>query len=174
MDEQQTPASVVEREPVSNPYKLAEASKAFLTEAARYFETRPTGGEDAAHWSNVFNAKNCREAATLIERLSAEREEAVSLLRDIVETPRAEYSAETAADSIRAFLAALTQGESRQTGWRDADTLATLLDNVVIAQSLSRELREQAHDAARSYLYNRRQARAALPAAPTPADGGGE
>ena len=72
--EQQTPASVVEREPVSNPYKLVGASKAFLTEAARYFEARPTGGEDAAHWSNVFNAKNCREAADMIERLSAERE----------------------------------------------------------------------------------------------------
>ena len=78
--EQQTPASVVEREPVSNPYKLVGASKAFLTEAARYFEARPTGGEDAAHWSNVFNAKNCREAATMIERLSAEREGLLTLL----------------------------------------------------------------------------------------------
>lgn len=39
----------------------------------------------------------------------------------------------------------------------EADTLATLLDNVVMAESLSRELREQAHDRARSYLYDRRQ-----------------
>ena len=39
----------------------------------------------------------------------------------------------------------------------EADTLAALLDNVVIAQSLSRELREQAHDQARKYLYDRRQ-----------------
>lgn len=44
----------------------------------------------------------------------------------------------------------------------DADTLAVLLDNVVIAQSLSRELRERSHEEARSYLYNRRQALAAL------------
>jgi hypothetical protein len=61
-------------EHVSNPYKLAAASTAFLTEAARYFETRPTGGEDAAHWSNVYNAKNCREAAALIQSLSHDRE----------------------------------------------------------------------------------------------------
>lgn len=74
--EQQTPASVVERQPVSNPYRLAEGVVAFLAEAARYFEKRPTGGEDAAHWSNIYNAKNCRTAAALIERLSAERDEA--------------------------------------------------------------------------------------------------
>lgn len=57
-------------------------------------------------------------------------------------------------DIQAAILTALQSG-------RDADTLATLLDNVVIAQSLSRDLREQAHEAARSYLYNRRQIAAA-------------
>lgn len=46
-------------------------------------------------------------------------------------------------------------------GANEADVLATLLDNVVIAQGLSRDLRERAHDAARSYLYDRRQALAA-------------
>ena len=43
-----------------------EAARAFLIEAARYFERRPTGGEDSAHWSNVYNAKNCREIAEMI------------------------------------------------------------------------------------------------------------
>lgn len=42
-------------------------SAAFLREAANYFERRPTGGEDRAHWANVFNAQNCREAAAFIE-----------------------------------------------------------------------------------------------------------
>lgn len=40
----------------------------FLREAANHFERRPTGGEDMAHWSNVYNAKNCREIADLLER----------------------------------------------------------------------------------------------------------
>jgi hypothetical protein len=60
-------------EPLSNPQRFAKEI-VWLREAARYFETRPTGGEDAAHWSNVFNAKNCREAADTIERLAAEIE----------------------------------------------------------------------------------------------------
>lgn len=38
----------------------------FLEEAARYFEHRPTQGEDAAHWSNVSNAETCRKIAALI------------------------------------------------------------------------------------------------------------
>lgn len=40
---------------------------AFLRDAARYFENRSAGGEDMAHWSNVYNAKNCREIADRIE-----------------------------------------------------------------------------------------------------------
>lgn len=43
-----------------------EATK-FLREAAAFFERRPTGGEDSAHWSNWSNAKNCLEVADLIE-----------------------------------------------------------------------------------------------------------
>ena len=40
----------------------------FLEEAARYFETRPTKGEDRTHWANVYNAENCRKiAATLVK-----------------------------------------------------------------------------------------------------------
>lgn len=38
----------------------------FLEESARYFERRPTAGEDAAHWSNVQNARNCRQIADMI------------------------------------------------------------------------------------------------------------
>lgn len=40
---------------------------AFLTEAAKYFERRPTRGEDSAVWSNVYNADNCRKIARLIQ-----------------------------------------------------------------------------------------------------------
>lgn len=39
----------------------------FLREAAEYFENRPTNGEDKAHWSNVYNAKNCRDIAAMLE-----------------------------------------------------------------------------------------------------------
>ena len=35
----------------------------FLEEAARYFENRPTHGEDRAYWANVYNAENCRRIA---------------------------------------------------------------------------------------------------------------
>ena len=71
-------AGLCERQLVTITHKLPEV--AFLTEAARYFETRPTGGEDAAHWSNVFNAKNCREAADTLERQAAEIERLRNLL----------------------------------------------------------------------------------------------
>lgn len=45
----------------------------FLEEAARYFEKRPTGGEDAAHWANVLNAQNCREIAGMLADLATAR-----------------------------------------------------------------------------------------------------
>lgn len=35
----------------------------WLDEAARYFEKRPTGGEDMAFWANVSNAERCRSIA---------------------------------------------------------------------------------------------------------------
>jgi hypothetical protein len=63
-------AGLCERQLVTITHKLPEV--AFLAENARYFETRPTGGEDAAHWSNVYNAKNCRQAADTLERQAAE------------------------------------------------------------------------------------------------------
>lgn len=39
---------------------------AFLHETAGYFERRPTNGEDAAHWANVYNAENCRKIAAIL------------------------------------------------------------------------------------------------------------
>lgn len=43
-----------------------EAAADFLMEMAIYFERRPAHGEDAAHWSNVQNAENCRKIAALL------------------------------------------------------------------------------------------------------------
>lgn len=51
----------------------ARASIKFLMEAAKYFETRGTAGEDMAHWSNVYNCENCRKAARVIDALLRER-----------------------------------------------------------------------------------------------------
>lgn len=45
---------------------LVHDAVAFLTEAARYFESRPTDGEDRAYWANVYNAENCRLSVRLI------------------------------------------------------------------------------------------------------------
>ena len=43
----------------------------FLEEAAKYFETRDTKGEDKAYWANVYNAENCRNIIELIEDMQA-------------------------------------------------------------------------------------------------------
>lgn len=48
------------------------AAVTFLVDAARYFDNRPAGGEDSAHWSNRFNAENCRRIAALIVDQAAE------------------------------------------------------------------------------------------------------
>lgn len=47
-----------------------EQAIAFLLKAARYFENRPTGGEDRAYWSNVYNAENWRKIAEMLNDLS--------------------------------------------------------------------------------------------------------
>jgi hypothetical protein len=47
-----------------------DAAISFLEEAASYFESRSTGGEDMAHWSNVANAENCRKIVRLLSILS--------------------------------------------------------------------------------------------------------
>jgi hypothetical protein len=41
----------------------------FLTEAAKYFEKRPTNGEDKAYWANVYNAENCHKVIDEINYL---------------------------------------------------------------------------------------------------------
>ncbi len=43
-----------------------ESAKKFLEGAAVYFSNRPTHGEDQAHWSNVYNAENCRKIAAML------------------------------------------------------------------------------------------------------------
>lgn len=43
-----------------------KAMRKWLLDAANYFDRRPTGGEDLAHWSNVQNAENCRKISRLL------------------------------------------------------------------------------------------------------------
>lgn len=52
----------------------------FLEETAQYFESRPDGGEDRAHWANIYNAENCRKAAAELTRLRSENAELVEAL----------------------------------------------------------------------------------------------
>ena len=66
-------------------------------------------------------------------------------------------------DEAAAIAAWNTRAPSPAARERDAmreenKVMAVFLDNVVIAQSLSKELRQAAHDEARAYLYTRRQA----------------
>lgn len=42
------------------------AAIAFLEDAAKFFERRPTDGEDMTHWANRYNAENCRRIALAI------------------------------------------------------------------------------------------------------------
>jgi hypothetical protein len=50
---------------------MSDRDAEFLEEAAKYFETRPTKGEDIAHWSNVYNAENCRRIAQRLRKIEA-------------------------------------------------------------------------------------------------------
>lgn len=43
-----------------------ERAVKFLDDAARYFENRPTNGEDRAYWANVYNAENCRDIIKIL------------------------------------------------------------------------------------------------------------
>lgn len=49
------------------------AALEWLAEAARYFENRDTHGEDAAHWSNVYNAENAQRIGKLVGIMDCER-----------------------------------------------------------------------------------------------------
>ena len=54
----------------------------FLLETARYFRKRPTGGEDRAHWANIYNAENCEKAAKEFRALIDEVERLRRNLQD--------------------------------------------------------------------------------------------
>ncbi len=41
-------------------------------EAGRYFDKRPTGGEDCTFWANVYNAENANKVAAFLETLVKE------------------------------------------------------------------------------------------------------
>lgn len=68
-------------------------------------------------------------------------------------------------DGARSVVRWLNENVSMTASAKDALALRTMLDNLVIAQGLSKEIREHATDAARSYLYNTRAMLAAAPAA---------
>jgi len=53
------------------PNLSTESAVAFLIVCAEYFERRPTGGEDAAHWANVSNGAMCRKIATMLSATPA-------------------------------------------------------------------------------------------------------
>ena len=91
-------------QPVSNLYKF-DAEIAWLKEAARYFSNRPTGGEDAAHWSNVYNAENANKIASRLDALSRAPApmEAVAW-RVRTSCGEGGFIAETLSDSARASL----------------------------------------------------------------------
>jgi hypothetical protein len=57
---------------MSHPiYSDPDWMQKFLHNAAKYFENRPTYGEDTAHWANTYNAEKCRKIADEIEKLRA-------------------------------------------------------------------------------------------------------
>lgn len=77
MDNQESsdPALTDPRQPseagtVKQSLTVDDPHVAFLNEAARYFEKRPTGGEDAAFWANVANAETCRNIAARLAQPS--------------------------------------------------------------------------------------------------------
>lgn len=45
---------------------------AWTREAGKYFEKRPTGGEDTAFWANVYNAENANKVGAFLEALVKE------------------------------------------------------------------------------------------------------
>jgi hypothetical protein len=75
------------------PIKTDDAVK-FLREAARYFDNRPTGGEDSAFWSNVANAQTCHRIADLLHALPKPKDKPVRTYEvSVVGFPPVKYSA---------------------------------------------------------------------------------
>jgi hypothetical protein len=52
---------------LSNTKYTREQLIVFLEKVAEYFTERPTGGEDMAHWANVYNAEKCLAAAEMLK-----------------------------------------------------------------------------------------------------------
>ena len=137
--DQQTPASVVER-------------------------LRRTSRNTCGMETDTLVNPDGHEAAAWIERLSAERE-GLREAAQVLETSEWEFTGNERASKAFADLRllALTQGESRQTGWQDmVSEWAERIDAITWSVNTS------ALDAVISEMRQ-----AALPAAPTPADGGG-
>lgn len=56
----------------------------WLLDCAEYFERRDTGGEDRAHWANVYNAENARKAAAALTASEARVKELEEALKPFV------------------------------------------------------------------------------------------
>ena len=68
---------------MSHPsYSVPDWMQKFLHNAAKYFENRPTDGEDTAYWANTYNAEKCRKIADEIEKLRAAIKMAIECLED--------------------------------------------------------------------------------------------
>ena len=74
---------------------------AFLEEASRYFENRPTHDEDRAHWSNVHNAENCRKVISSLTRETARADAAEKELQESIDAQDVLHDALEAAETAR-------------------------------------------------------------------------
>ena len=149
MTEQQTPASVLER----LRENLADSNPSRLV---------------------CVESGDLQSVLDAVERLSAEREglrEALADGRELVARWLAQSCEDDAVPELQAASrshlaarAALTQGESRQTGWRLAPVEPT--------EAMMKAWNDYRHNASGVVAWEAMIA--ALPAAPTPAGGGGE
>lgn len=81
----------------------------FQREAARYFEGRNTGGEDRAHWANVFNAENCRKTADKLEALHRDNRNLVQHCAGRLEAAQMWQARALAAESRLAAMAPVVE-----------------------------------------------------------------
>ena len=94
----------------------------WLLDCAKYFENRDTGGEDARHWANVYNAENARaiHTAWTADRDRAEKAEeqadTFAKQRDVQlgKTIDATARAEKAEARVKVLEAALEPFASRE------------------------------------------------------------
>tara|TARA_R110000824_G_scaffold401790_1_gene616477 strand:- start:53927 stop:54334 length:408 start_codon:yes stop_codon:yes gene_type:complete len=107
----------------------------FLEEAAKYFETRSTGGEDRAYWANVYNALNCRLVAERIyemitpERHYARVDELLRANNDNLERRRqAERENSDLKNSVIAFAGPYAVTYAKERGWPDGELAAIHYD----------------------------------------------